>query len=73
MSELWNRPAWRRRGHTRHAALFRTLGRAAVLQDDPLTLAFWAFAIAVAALIPFRAINPSTRSEASVPDHPTDA
>ena len=42
----------------------------AVLQEDPLTLVFWGFAIVASALIPFKAsFQPSARPGASVPGY----
>jgi hypothetical protein len=44
-----------------------------ILQDDPVTLVFWAFAIAAAAYIPFKAISAAARSQPPVPDYPPDS
>jgi hypothetical protein len=40
----------------------------AVLQDDPLTLVFWAFAVGAAAVIPLRAMAPVPSSQSPIRD-----
>lgn len=40
-----------------------------VLQGDPVTLAFWAFAVALAAYVPMKAIRPAEPAGGAVPVH----